>query len=195
MSDTAQILTGPSGWVYVPVRERHVAAALAAVCRLMADDDPAADDEGGASTQAERAKAITETDLDGLVPSGLSRQGSAATKKGDPNGVWCAGGYTTLRGASSVSAGRICRIGDALAAQEGLIPTGELADATGLSSTQIRQALGKLTLYVKARPEVYGPKVLWPFGWAFGREIAETAPYEFHYFMTTTQRRAWQAAD
>ena len=41
----------------------------------------------------------------------------------------------------------------------------DLARLSGVAASEIRQALGKLTLFVEARPEIYGEAVVWPFGW------------------------------
>ena len=175
----APLLNAPTGWVYIPVPIDHAAAALDAVASLV---------NGRAAAPATTA----EIEFATPAPSEPAERGSAATSSGNQNGVWPQAGYDALRASTTVSASRVVRIGDVLATAD-LVSMTDLARLSGVAASEIRQALGKLTLFVEARPEIYGEAVVWPFGWWYGRDISTEDPREFHYNMTDEQKAAWLA--
>ena len=87
---------------------------------------------------------------------------------------------------------RILAIGEALCEADGRLRMSELV--SGVRTTAIPQALGKLSEYIRRHMDTFDNKWRWPFGWEFGRNVDSEHPREFHYDMTPAQRAAWREA-
>ena len=184
-AQTAQAPHSGFDWVYVPVRAHYADRVLAYAGSLAA-----------ASGEAQGPEPLVDFPDGHLMPSSTPANpagaGSFLTEVGNPNGVWTPEGYAALRGATTVSAIRAVRIGDALAETCGPIRLTTLAEATDMTPEAFRSALSKLSAFVKDRPAIY-PQYVWPFGWRYGKSVSSEHPREFHYEMSTEQRDSWES--
>jgi hypothetical protein len=120
--------------------------------------------------------------------------GSASTQRSHPGIAWTPAQLDRLLAKSHLSARRVFAQLDAIAAQSAgtYLSSTALAEATGETLAANKHALSWLGKYsLRAAEEGELPANQWPMGWAYGANINEDRPFEFHYFMSEEQKKAW----
>jgi hypothetical protein len=155
-------------YAYIPIRVQHVKQVSE-----FADGLEAADSERE-QLPAESATA-------------LSRSGRRTNNNGGI--TWGPEEYLAFKAAPEESYRRVRAFGGILAARPGRpLTTSAAADLSGVTSSQIRAALGKFTTWMGINID----NTEWPFGWAYGPDIDADNPHEFHYMMSAEQAKAWR---
>jgi hypothetical protein len=161
------------------------------VCWMAVEPRYATDVE--ALLQSRRARDATDRDVAASTSDAVEDRGSRGRRRNNSDGgLWQPEEYDAFMATTQTSYRRVRAFGDVIAAATGQQRTLSAASAAaGITSTELRAALGKFTTWMNTN--VHSTKE-WPFGWAYGPDVDPENPIEFHYSMRNELASAWSAA-